>query len=126
MTTHDQHTDHTAPTTPPPPAPSPAAAAAPPEPRKPTADDIVMSLDWFEEIAIERAFGRPIEAMVESQMKAGRALAFILVKREQRCDDATALAQVKAMPFGDVQAMFGEDDSTTADDQMAAALEGKG
>lgn len=55
-----------------------------PKPNEPelTSSEVLESLTGYEELAIEKSFGSVIEAMTKTPSKFGRALVFILKRRE--------------------------------------------
>lgn len=140
MTTHDQH-QPAAPTTvlptydPTPTVPAgtplpieptavtPAGAhAAEPEgpaaPVKPTPQEFIGTLTGFDELAIQRCFGKEVTEF-EGSPRALRCLAFINIKRTEGLDDTRAYNAAMALPLSDVLDMFDLDDE---DEDGAAAL----
>lgn len=146
MTTHDQH-QPAAPTTvlptydPTPTVPAgtalpieptavtPAAAhAAEPEtpaaPAKPTPVDFIGTLDGWDELAIERAFGKEYTDLGES-MKSLRALAMILLKRRDDLDPTRAYNAAMGLKTNDLLGLFNLDDEEDATAALAALMGGK-
>ena len=88
------------------------------------ADEVVRSLNGFEDIAIEKAFGVALLKMDE--MRASRALLFIL-KRRDGANDFDAYKGAMEVTFGDLMDTFEtEDDDEDAAESAAAALDGRG
>ncbi len=82
------------------------------------ADDVVRSLNGFEDIAIEKMFGLPLMKMDE--MRAPRALVFVLKKREG-LNDVQAHTAAMEMTFGELTDLF-----ETEDEDVVGALDGPG
>lgn len=108
--------------------PSPAFTPAPPAPteaaRKLDPEEVAGSVTGFDEIAVERAFGRELTDLGEST-KSLRALAFVLARR-RGLDDTAAYNEVMGQTLNEVMDLFALDDDephTLADVQ--AAIEGK-
>lgn len=72
---------------------------------KPSADEVTESLNGFDEIAIEQAFGKPLTDL--SDTMAARALVFVL-KRRDGLSDKDARREVMQMTLGVVMDSFGE------------------
>ena len=88
------------------------------------ADEVVRSLNGFEDIAIEKAFGVALLKMDE--MRASRALLFIL-KRRDGANDFDAYKGAMEVTFGDLMDTFEtDDDDEDAAEGAAAALDGRG
>ncbi len=148
MTTHDQHQPAgypAAPTTvlptydPTPTVPSgtalpleQAAAVAlagddlpPAEPAKPTASEAIASFTGYDELAVERTFGKDIVALGETTL-AMRAVAMILIKRDQQLDDTRAYRAAMSMRFAEVMDLFTpEDDEGDPAAALSAVMGGK-
>jgi hypothetical protein len=107
------------------PAPAPPApAAAVEEPRKLDPEEVAGSVTGFDEIAVERAFGRELTDLGEST-KSLRALAFVLARR-RGLDDTAAYNEVMGQTLNQVMDLFalGDDEPQTLAD-VQAAIEGK-
>lgn len=83
------------------------------------ADEVVRSLNGFEDIAIEKAFGAPLLKMDE--MRAPRALVFVLRKREG-LNDFDAYNASMEMTFGELTEIFETENS----DDETSTLDGPG
>lgn len=82
------------------------------------ADEVVRSLNGFEDIAIEKMFGLPLMKMDE--MRAPRALVFVLRKRDG-LNDAQAHTAAMEMTFGELTDLF-----ETEDEDAIGTLDGPG
>lgn len=102
---------------------APAAPVTSTAPAKLDPDEIAGSLTGFDEIAIERAFGREITDLGEST-KSLRALAFVLARRDG-LDDAAAYNQVMGQPLTALMDQFALEAETDVAAQVQAAIEGK-
>lgn len=74
-----------------------------------TLQEALNSLTGYDEIAIAQAFGKDISTLLETPTTAGRALIFVLNRREGR-PDKEAKAAAMELPLGDVNAYFSSDD----------------
>jgi hypothetical protein len=85
---------------------------------KQSAEDLIRSMTGFEEIAIERRFGKDLEKLGESMMSL-RAMAFVMVRRENGGDDTAAYNTVMGMPLDGITDMFA--DEPDEDDEQGKA-----
>ena len=81
---------------------------------KPSADEVTESLNGFDEIAIEKAFGKPLTEL--SDTMAARALVFVL-RRRDGMDDKDARREVMQMALGVVMDSFAEEGDTEGKDE---------
>lgn len=100
---------------------TPAEAGEQEQQTKPTADEVLESLTGFDEIAIEQAFGSDITSLARVSVgKFGRALAFVLARRDGM-SDKDAKARTLGLTRREVDDLFAEDD-----DQLPGSEAGKG
>lgn len=72
--------------------------------------EVMESLNGFDEIAIEQAFGAPITDLLETKPTTGaRALLFVIRRRDGMKDNEARKA-VMEMRLGDVQGYFVDDE----------------
>lgn len=91
-----------------------------------SADEFLESLNGFEEIAIEKAFGSEVMALGQnSPTKFLRSLVFIQQKRDGK-NDFEAKDAVMNMSLGEVNAYFSEDDEVMPEEPVTEAGEGVG
>lgn len=89
--------------------------------QRPTADEVLESINGFEEAAVEKAFGSdPIElAQGNKYMKFIRALVFVVKKREG-LNDVQARQAAMEMPMSELQNFFVEPEEEEAEEAPKA------
>lgn len=75
---------------------------------KPTVEDTVRSVTGFDDIAVERMFGKELTDL--SPVRLTRALVFVL-KRRDGMNDADAFRACMEMGIGEVDGEFADDES---------------
>lgn len=73
-----------------------------------TADEALESLTGFDEMAITKHFGRPVSAFENDQSMLGRALVFVVKRRDGLTDDDARNAALE-LPLKDVLSFFAEE-----------------
>lgn len=102
----------------------PIAAAPDPEPEKPTPGEVMDTLTGYDELAIEKAFGAEIEALIErgSGLRYLRALAFAQ-ELHNGATHADAFKTAQSLPGKDLAARFRE--GGNEDDALPGSESGK-
>jgi hypothetical protein len=103
---------------------APVAPITSTAPAKLDPEEVAGGLTGYDEIAIERAFGREITDFGDSP-RALRALAFVLARRDG-LDATAAYNQVMGMSLKACMDLFALEDETDVAAQVQAAIEGKG
>lgn len=86
-----------------------------------TVSEAMNSLNGFDELAIEKAFGSTWESMAEKRPSTlTRALIFVQFRRDGQTD-AEAKKAALSMTLGQVQGYFAQDDELMPDDPTTAA-----
>lgn len=85
-----------------------------------TSSEVLASLTGYDELAIEQHFGKPIEGMTGTPSKFGRALVFVL-KRREGLNDGQAKKYVLELTMGAVDDHFAPDE----DDELPGSEAGK-
>jgi hypothetical protein len=75
---------------------------------KPRVEDVLRSMTGFDELAVEKHFRNDLGSL--NPTMTARAVAFVVVRREQPDDDKAAWAAVMKMPIGDINDMFDTSD----------------
>ena len=88
---------------------------------RPTMTDVVNSLTGYDEIAITKEFNRDFAVLLEYPTTLGRALIFVLKRRDGLTDKEAKKAAME-MRLGEVNDYF-EDESDNAEDPDTAAGE---
>lgn len=89
---------------------------------KPTMSEVSNTLTGYDEIAITKEFGKDFAVLVNYPTSLGRALIFILKRREGLTDKEAKRAAME-MRLGDVNDFF-EDESDDDEDPETPAGEG--